>query len=128
MRAGETDMRRIRIKRIYEPTSRVDGFRVLVDRVWPRGISKEAAAIDYWAKEIAPSAELRKWFGHDPEKWIEFQKRYRTELSRRATEFDSLFENCRNRTITLLFGARDKDHNQAVVLRDVLMEWQRSTQ
>lgn len=121
-------MRRIRIKRIYEPTSRVDGFRVLVDRVWPRGISKEAAAIDYWAKEIAPSAELRKWFGHDPEKWIEFQKRYRTELSRRATEFDSLFENCRNRTITLLFGARDKDHNQAVVLRDVLMEWQRSTQ
>lgn len=110
----------IAIKRIYDGASRRDGFRVLVDRVWPRGVSKEEADIDRWAKEIAPSSKLRKWFGHDPEKWDAFRKRYREELDERTDTLRKLLDDCDGKRMTLLFGAKDTEHNQAVVLKDVL--------
>ena len=113
-------MRRIRIKRIYDPAEDSDGFRVLVDRVWPRGISREKAAIELWAKDLAPSTELRRWFNHDPARWEEFRRRYRAELDQRSGDLRALLAECRDRPLTLLFAARDVDHNQAVVLRDVL--------
>ena len=113
-------MARIAIKRIYDPPSDRDGFRVLVDRIWPRGISKKDAAIDRWAKEIAPSAALRMWFRHDPAKWQEFRKRYRDELDDRVSELRHLLEECGKRRMTLLFSTKDTEHNQAVVLREVL--------
>ena len=113
-------MRRITIKRIYEPPSESDGFRVLVDRIWPRGISKQKAAVDYWAKDLAPSTALRKWFNHDPARWSEFQKRYRSEFESHASHLSDLLEKGGNRTLTLLFAAKDVEHNQAVVLKDVL--------
>jgi uncharacterized protein YeaO (DUF488 family) len=109
------------IKRAYEKPAKSDGFRVLVDRVWPRGASKETLRIDLWAREIAPSTALRKWFGHDPEKWTEFRKRYERELdSAEAKEamHDVLAQAGGARTITLVYGAKDEEHNQAVVLRD----------
>ena len=112
-------MGRIAIKRIYEPVAD-DGFRVLVDRVWPRGLSKERAAIDDWAREIAPSTELRKWFNHDPAKWEAFQERYRKELQEKSSELQDLLQKCGSRPMTLLFGARDTEHNQAIVLKEVL--------
>ncbi len=108
------------IKRIYETASKDDGFRVLVDRVWPRGVSKEDAAIDYWAKDLAPTTELRKWFNHDPEKWGGFQQRYRKELEDCRTELDGLVEKAGDGPMTLLFAAKATEHNQAVVLKDVL--------
>jgi len=109
------------VKRVYEPAADGDGFRVLVDRLWPRGVSKEKAALDLWGKEIAPSDGLRKWFGHDPEKWAEFRRRYLAEL-RRNTDAVAAFKEQMPRagTVTLLFGARDTEHNEAVVLRDFL--------
>lgn len=110
----------IRIKRIYEPASADDGFRVLVDRLWPRGISKERAAIDLWARELAPSTELRNWFHHDAANWDEFVARYRAELSGMAEEVAALQEQCAGRTTTLLYGAKDETHNQTVVLKSVL--------
>ena len=113
-------MAQIQLKRIYDPPAQSDGFRVLVDRVWPRGISKEAAAIDLWMKAIAPSTELRKWFNHDPRRWEGFRKRYRTELHQHASELDELRRHAAKRRLTLLFGARDTEHNQAVVLKEVL--------
>jgi uncharacterized protein YeaO (DUF488 family) len=113
-------MAQIQLKRIYDPPAQSDGFRVLVDRVWPRGISKEAAAIDLWMKAIAPSTELRKWFNHDPRRWEGFRKRYRTELQLHASELDELRRHAAKRRLTLLFGAKDTEHNQAVVLKDVL--------
>lgn len=111
---------RCTIKRIYETASKNDGFRVLVDRIWPRGVSKEDAAIDYWAKDLAPTTELRKWFNHDPEKWDGFQQRYRKELAGRKAELDELVRKAGDGPVTLLFAAKDTEHNQAVVLRDVL--------
>jgi uncharacterized protein YeaO (DUF488 family) len=111
----------IRIARIYEPSKKHDGWRVLVDRLWPRGVRKEAAHVDQWMKEIAPSTEIRKWFGHKPERWAGFQKRYRGELAKKKELVETLRAMERKHgTVTLLFGAKDEEHNQAVVLRDLL--------
>ena len=113
------------IKRAYEPPASEDGFRVLVDRLWPRGLSKEAAAVDEWLKEISPSADLRRWFGHDPERWAEFKARYREELTsaKRSAELECLRDAARTRrSVTLLFAARDTTHNHATVLLEVLNE------
>lgn len=110
----------IRIKRIYEPFTKADGYRILVDRLWPRGIKKEDAHIDKWLKDVAPSTTLRKWFGHDPGKWKEFITRYEKEL-KDAPALDELKEDIRkHKTITLLYGAKDEEHNQAVALAKLL--------
>ena len=111
----------IRIARIYEPAQKSDGWRVLVDRLWPRGIKKENAHVDLWMKDIAPSEALREWFGHKPERWTEFQRRYRAELSKKKELVAELkrAEKMHGK-LTLLFGARDKEHNQAVVLLHML--------
>jgi uncharacterized protein YeaO (DUF488 family) len=111
----------IGLKRAYDAPAASDGTRILVDRLWPRGLKKEAAAIDHWFREIAPSNELRRWFGHDPERWQEFRRRYTAELKHNAEELDALRRLARGRHVTLVYGARDEAHNQAVVLRDVLM-------
>lgn len=108
------------IKRIYEPKGPEDGYRVLVDRLWPRGISKDAAALDLWAKEIAPSEDLRKWFGHDPQRWAEFRRRYKAELTAHAEMLQALRDQNEMGPVTLLFAAKDEAHNQAVVLKEVL--------
>lgn len=113
------------IKRAYEPPASEDGFRVLVDRLWPRGLSKEAAAVDAWLKDVAPSPELRRWFGHRPERWAEFKARYREELRspNRSAELDRLRDAARTReSVTLLFAARNTTHNHARVLLEVLIE------
>lgn len=112
----------IRIKRVYsEPTSR-DGIRLLVDRIWPRGISKKRARIVAWRKDLAPSTALRKWFGHEPNRWAEFRRRYQAELNRSEVIEDllNLAGISRQRTITLLYSAADEQHNQAVVLKDFI--------
>lgn len=114
-------MHRIEIRRIYEPASAHDGLRVLVDRIWPRGISREAAAIDHWARDLAPSTDLRKWFHHDRERWEEFQRRYRAELEPHRSALADLLARADSGGMTLLFAARDTRRNHAVVLRDVLM-------
>ena len=108
------------LKRVYEPAEESDGRRILVDRLWPRGLSKEDAAVDEWMKEIAPSTELRRWFGHDPKKWAEFQKRYRRELRERGALLDQLVQKASRGRVTLVYGARDEEHNDAVVLAAVL--------
>lgn len=110
----------IRLKRIYEPKAAADGFRVLVDRLWPRGIRKQDADIDLWLKDVAPSPELRRWFGHDPVRWAEFSRRYRAELRGKEEALAELREKAEGQTVTLLYGANDEEHNQAVVLREVL--------
>ena len=110
----------IRLKRAYEPAEEADGYRVLIDRLWPRGVSREKARLDEWAKELAPSAELRKWFGHDPERFEEFRRRYREELAQHADALEELAGRARNGRLTLVFGARDTEHNDAVVLADAL--------
>jgi uncharacterized protein YeaO (DUF488 family) len=112
----------IRLKRAYAKASAEDGARILVDRLWPRGVRKADAAIDRWAKEIAPSAALRKWFGHDPARWQEFRRRYTAELHGHADEVDQLRALAGARPITLVFAAHDELHNDAVVLRDVLLQ------
>ncbi len=112
----------IKLKRAYEAPARDDGRRVLVDRVWPRGIRKEAAAVDLWLKDVAPSTELRKWFGHDPERWTEFRRRYRAELAKHPEALAELRRLAQSGTLTLVYGARDPLHNQAVVLRELLLE------
>jgi uncharacterized protein YeaO (DUF488 family) len=111
----------VNLKRIYNPASADDGFRVLVDRLWPRGVSKEEAKLDLWLKEIAPSNELREWFGHDPAKWSEFEKRYEKELDEN-TEAVAQFREIlkQHKTVTILYGARDQEHNEAVVLKNYL--------
>lgn len=110
----------IKIKRIYEPYEKSDGFRVLVDRLWPRGIKKETAHIDHWMKEVAPSANLRKWFNHDPEKWAGFKTFYKAELKDAAAIKELVREIRDHGSVTLLYGAKDEKHNQAVVLQTVL--------
>lgn len=112
----------IRLKRAYEPPSKSDGTRVLIDRLWPRGITKEEAAIDQWLRDIAPSTELRRWFGHDPARWHEFQRRYAAELKHHADLLNELLRIARGGPLTLVFGARDEEHNDAVVLRKLLLE------
>jgi uncharacterized protein YeaO (DUF488 family) len=118
----------IKVKRVYEPPSKADGLRVLVDRLWPRGLTKERAAVDLWLKDIAPSTELRKRFGHDPIKWKQFQARYRTELRENSCAVKLLREKSKDRTVTLLFGARDEEHNEALVLKRVVEGHKRSHQ
>ncbi|MGB2590449.1 MAG: DUF488 domain-containing protein [Candidatus Acidiferrum sp.] len=111
----------IKIKRVYEKPSREDGWRVLVDRLWPRGMTKEAAHVDVWMKDVGPSDALRKWFGHDPARWNDFQKKYRSELAKKKDLTAELKTMARKHgTLTLLFGAKDEEHNQAVVLADAL--------
>jgi uncharacterized protein YeaO (DUF488 family) len=114
----------IHTKRVYEPASRADGTRLLADRLWPRGVTKAAAKIDEWLKDIAPSPELRKWFGHDPAKWEEFQRRYRAELGAHEVELARLRQLARQGRVTLVYAARDDKHNSASVLRDVLLAGQ----
>ncbi len=111
----------VRLKRAYEPPAADDGTRVLVDRLWPRGVKKETAAIDHWVKELAPSTDLRKWFGHDPERWEEFRLRYAAEIRAHPQELERLRELARQGPVTLVYAARDELHNDAVVLRDVLL-------
>jgi uncharacterized protein YeaO (DUF488 family) len=112
----------IELKRAYEPPAASDGLRVLIDRIWPRGISKEDAKLDEWAREVAPSSELRKWFGHDPDKWDEFRKRYFRELDNKRDLLDSLLQKVRGKRVTLVFGARDEVHNNAVALKEYLQK------
>ena len=110
----------IKIKRAYEQPHKDDGLRILVDRLWPRGLTKEKADIDLWLKEVAPSTELRKWFGHDPGKWQEFQKRYRLELKNNQDQVAILKEQAETGIITLVYGAKDEAHNEAIVLKEWL--------
>jgi uncharacterized protein YeaO (DUF488 family) len=116
--------RDIRVRRIYDPAEAGDGIRVLVDRVWPRGIRKEAAALDEWVKDVAPSTELRKWYGHVPEKFAQFEARYRDELATPAarTALEHLRTLATNDELTLLTATRDVDHSQAAVLAALLRE------
>jgi len=111
----------IKIKRVYDPVSSDDGKRILVDRLWPRGIKKEDARIDLWQKDIAPSDELRKWFSHDPAKWPDFKKRYKEELKDKLELIEKLREKPKKGNVTLLFAAKDTGHNNAVVLKEVLL-------
>ncbi|WP_258870862.1 MULTISPECIES: DUF488 domain-containing protein [unclassified Wenzhouxiangella] len=114
----------IRLRRIYDEPGETEGTRVLVDRIWPRGISKDQAGLDYWFKELAPSTELRKWFGHDPKLWAAFKQKYRKELEGddQRDKLKELAELAASGPVTLLFGAKDPEHNQAVVLREILEE------
>ena len=110
----------IKLKRIYQQPDSGDGKRILVDRLWPRGISKDDAKLDGWLKEIAPSDALREWFGHDPARWEEFRKRYREELKLQDELLEQLRAETRKGTVTLLFAAKDEEHNNAVVLKELL--------
>ena len=111
----------LKLKRIYDGAEPLDGYRILVDRIWPRGMSKQKAGVDLWLKEIAPSDALRKWFAHDPERWMEFQRRYRGELRKQKALTDEVKElEKKHRTVTLIYSARDERHNQAVALRAYL--------
>src|SRR5215831_584213 len=109
----------IKLKRVYEEPAETDGKRILVDRLWPRGLSKEKAKVDLWLKDVAPSNELRKWFAHDPAKWSEFKTRYRAELKQNSEAVAELKLAAKGKT-TLLYGARDTEHNEAVVLQELL--------
>ncbi|MCA6110876.1 DUF488 domain-containing protein [Bradyrhizobium cenepequi] len=111
----------LRLKRVYEPAEASDGTCILIDRLWPRGLRKENAALDDWMKDIAPSTELRKWFGHDPSRWPKFQHRYRAELHQHCDILDRIRELAKKKTITLVYSAHDEDHNDAVVLKYVLL-------
>lgn len=108
----------LKVKRIYEPVSKEDGFRILVDRLWPRGMTKEKAGIDLWLKDIAPSTELRKWFDHDPAKWNEFRKKYSKELKENHEMTDTLKEYLKKGNVSLLYAAKDEAHNEAAVLKE----------
>lgn len=108
------------IKRVYEQPDKSDGTRILVDRLWPRGLTKEKAQVDLWLKEIAPSAELRKWFGHDPDKWTEFKTRYKAEIDGNPKLVALLKEKIADGKVTLVYGAKDEQHNQAKALQQIL--------
>ncbi|MEO6859035.1 MAG: DUF488 family protein [Solirubrobacteraceae bacterium] len=108
------------MKRAYDPAASSDGYRVLVDRLWPRGVSRARAKLDEWEKELAPSAELRKWFGHEPSRFEEFRRRYIAELRGQRSRLTALRRRARAGTLTLVYGARDSEHNEAVVLAEVL--------
>lgn len=111
----------VRLKRVYVPAAATDGMRILVDRLWPRGVRKADAALDGWLKELAPSTELRRWFGHDPVRWPEFQRRYTQEMRHHPEEIERLRALAGKGVVTLVFGARDEEHNDAVVLRDIVL-------
>ena len=110
----------VKLKRVYEVPSKEDGTRILVDRLWPRGLSKEKAHVDLWLKEIAPSTELRKWFAHDPAKWSAFEARYRAELKQNPLQLALLKQAAAKGPATLLYGAKDEEHNEAIVLQKLL--------
>ncbi|MEO8135263.1 MAG: DUF488 domain-containing protein [Betaproteobacteria bacterium] len=111
----------VKLKRAYEPPDPADGTRVLVDRLWPRGVSKAKAAVDLWLKDLAPSTELRKWFGHDPDRWQEFSERYAVEVDQHAEPFQQLRNLARQGAVTLVYSAHDEVHNDAVVLRSLVL-------
>ena len=113
----------LKVKRVYDPPATGDGFRVLVDRVWPRGVTREKAHVDAWRRDLGPSDALRTWFGHDPAKWDEFRRRYRAELqgTGRWKDLMALAERAEREDVTLVFGARDADHNQAVALQEMAL-------
>lgn len=114
----------ITIKRIYDPYSSHDGSRIFVDRMWARGLTKEKAHIDHWLKEIAPSSELRTWFAHDPKKWPEFKLRYFRELDANASAVSELFQHIKRGKVTLLYGAKDQEHNNALALKEYIQRKQ----
>ena len=118
-RAGEPD---VRSKRAYDPAEPGDGYRVLIDRLWPRGVSKERARLDEWARELAPSTELRTWFGHDPERFAEFRRRYLRELAAQDEKLGELRNRAQEGAVTLVYAARDDQHNDAVVIAELLRE------
>ena len=109
---------KLKIKRAYEKPEKGDGKRILVDRLWPRGLTKRKARIDLWLNEIAPSTELRKWFGHDPDKWKEFKRRYHQELKKNKESVSILKEHLKSGAVTLVYGAKDKEHNEALILKE----------
>ena len=111
---------KLRIKRVYEKPKKEDGKRILVDRLWPRGLTKEKASIDLWLKDIAPTTELRKWFGHDPSKWKKFQAKYHQELNNNKEQVSILCEQLKKGVVTLVYGAKDEEHNEAFVLKEWL--------
>ena len=117
---GDSQMTNIRIKRAYEEPDREDGTRILVDRLWQRGLTKEKARVDLWLKDVAPSTELRKWFAHDPGKWAEFQSRYQEELKKNREQVLLLRKEAAKGTVTLVYGAKDQQHNEAVILQRLL--------
>jgi uncharacterized protein YeaO (DUF488 family) len=119
-RERKTPTAEIRLKRAYEKPAADDGLRVLVERLWPRGLTKERAAIDLWMKEVAPSPELRKWYGHDEGKWGEFQRRYRAELVENKDLVEELREKCRSGIVTFVYAARDEERNSALTLKKFL--------
>jgi uncharacterized protein YeaO (DUF488 family) len=112
---------RIKTKRVYEAPAKEDGTRFLVDRLWPRGLSKTEARVDQWLKDVAPSNELRRWFAHDPARWTEFRRRYLAELKGKAESVALIKEAAKKGSVTLLYGARDTKHNNAVVLRELII-------
>lgn len=112
---------KIQLKRVYEAAAAADGERILVDRLWPRGLTKDAAAFDHWLREVGPSNELRRWFGHDPAKWPQFRSRYRSELQHNPA-FAQLRALVHGKHVTLVYSAKDEQHNQAVVLKELLEE------
>ena len=118
-KSGGQDME-LKIKRVYEKPEKDDGTRILVDRLWPRGLTKEKANIDLWLKDIAPTTELRKWFSHDPDKWKEFQKRYHHELKNNQEQVSILYEQLKKGVVTLVYGAKDQEHNEALALKEWL--------
>jgi uncharacterized protein YeaO (DUF488 family) len=116
----------VQLKRAYEPTARSDGYRVLIDRLWPRGVSRDEAHLDEWVPELAPSAKLRRWFGHDPTRFAEFQRRYEAELGVQKNKLQELRRRAHEGPLTLVYGARDTEHNDAVVLAEILRRGIRS--
>jgi uncharacterized protein YeaO (DUF488 family) len=116
----------VRLKRAYEPAAASDGYRVLIDRLWPRGVRRDATRLDEWARELAPSGELRRWFGHDPSRFAEFCRRYTAELGEQEEKLRELRRRARSGPLTLVYGARDEEHNDAVVLAQILRSGRRS--
>lgn len=115
-----SDKLKIKIKRVYDDVANNDGYRLLVDKIWPRGVKKEDAELDEWNKGLAPSDKLRKWFDHDSDKFDEFKKRYKKELKDKNEELERIKEMAKDKRVCLLFGAKDEEHNQAVVLKEIL--------
>jgi uncharacterized protein YeaO (DUF488 family) len=117
---------RIAVKRVYRPVEKTDGARILVDRLWPRGVSTDAARLDLWLRDIAPSEELRRWFGHDPKRWKDFTLRYRRELKGRSAELQPIRDALKKGNVTLLFAAKDEEHNNAVALKELIEQRERA--
>jgi uncharacterized protein YeaO (DUF488 family) len=113
---------RIQVKRVYEPTAKSDGFRVLADRLWPRGLSKSDAKLDLWLPDLGPSTALRQWFNHDPARWAEFQRRYHAELKKKSALLATITKQAKTSSVTLLYSAKDERHNQAVALQSFLLK------